>query len=124
MSLCFYANSQAFFENPSETSQFCSNTLKDRWSCSKDYLKKMAVLPLALLVKAGRTFFRIGGIVLAACFLMATLAASHSARKFFLDRMMILAKDLADWVLYPFSLLVCTIKLFLAWTIHPDLYFN
>lgn len=124
MELSFYANSQAFFEISSGPELIQLNTLKERGACLKDFLKKMAILPFALGFKALKTGFRVCGLMAAGLFLLFTCGATSAGRKFFVERVSLLAKDLADWVLFPFAVLVCFARLLLAFAIHPDLYFK
>lgn len=100
------------------------NTLQARMQCVKDFLKRCLGFPFALIGKFCRTIFRAISIVFAALFVVFTLGSSSGARDLFIDRIVIFAKDLADWILLPFAILLCFIRLILALFIHPELYFN
>ncbi|MBX7067136.1 MAG: hypothetical protein K1X28_07890 [Parachlamydiales bacterium] len=100
------------------------NTFRARLQCLKDFLKRVIGFPLALISKFCRTILRTISIFFAAVFVICTLGSSSGARDFFVDRIVIFAKDLADWVLLPFALILCFFRLILALIIHPDFYFN
>ncbi len=117
------STSQAFFEISSGPN-LIHNSLRQRLLCVKDFLKKAALLPFALLFKIYKTLFRSAGLFFSLLFLIATFGASSSIRKIFFERASALSKDLADWILYPFAVAVCLGRLLLGLTIHPDLYFN
>ena len=60
----------------------------------------------------------------AALFLVATLGVSSSGRELFIERVSFLAKDLADWVLFPLAIGVWIFRFLLAVTVHPAFYFK
>jgi hypothetical protein len=101
-----------------------SKSIRGRAHCFGAFLEKVAILPFALLFKFYKTFFRASGVLVGAAFLCATLGTSGGAREFFEGRVSALAKDLADWVLYPFAVLVCCSRLLLASLVHPALHFR
>lgn len=77
----------------------------------KDFFKQLAMLPFVLVAKAGRTALRVVGLALSAALVFGSLGCWSSARFFFVDRMATLSRDLADWVLLPFSVLSCLCRL-------------
>ena len=117
-----YSDSQSFFEISNRPQ--VENTLDARLMCLKDFLKKCAVFPFALLVEVLKTLWRGVGVCFGALLIVITLASSSGARAFFIERVSIFAKDLADWILMPFALIVCFFRLILAFVIHPNLYFT
>jgi hypothetical protein len=117
---CSYSHS--FFEICNEA--YLDNSLRGRLLCVKDFLKRLAILPAALLVKAYKTFLRSVGVCLGAFLVMTTVGSSPSARTFFVERIAALAKDLADWILLPIALFSCFIRLLMALFLHPSFYFN
>lgn len=116
----YYINSGEFFEI-SIGPQF-DNTLRARLLCIKDFLKKCAVFPFALLGKACKTFFRLVGVCFSSILVLITLGGSANARELFVNRMAVLAKDLADWILLPLAFILCFLRLILAILIHPNIY--
>jgi hypothetical protein len=92
--------------------------------CVKDFFKRCAILPLALLVKAYKTFFRAFGVCFGALLVVVTVGSSPTAREFFVERIAALAKDLADWILLPIAIFSCFIRLLMAVSFHPNFYFN
>ena len=92
--------------------------------CIKDFLKKCIRFPFALINKAFKTLFRLIGAVCAFLLLIITLGSSKIVRALFVDRIVIFAKDLADWILLPFALLWTCLRLLFALFIHPQFYFN
>ena len=100
------------------------NNWKARLECIKDFLKRCAIFPFALLKKICKTFFRFLGLALGACLVLLTLGSSVSARELFVERIAIFAKDLADWILLPLALVLCFLRLILALLIHPTFYSN
>lgn len=92
--------------------------------CVKDFLKRLVILPIALLVKAYKTFFRAVGVCFGALLVVITVGSSPASRDFFVERIMALAKDLADWILLPIAIFSCFIRLLMAVSFHPNFYFN
>lgn len=117
-----YAESKFFFEIAYGPQ--LDNNLRSRFLCLKDFLKKCLAFPIAFLLKACKTFFRLVALCLSALLVLITLGGSEFTRKLFVDRICVLAKDLADWILLPFAILGCFIRLILAFLIHPNFYFN
>ncbi len=116
------ADSQEFFEISIGPQP--ENTLKARLLCLGDFLKKCLQFPLALVGKACRSCFRFLGIFLSASLVILTLGSSIKAREMFVERVVSFAKDLADWILLPLALILCFLRLILAFLIHPNFYFN
>jgi hypothetical protein len=116
------ANSHYFFHNVSGL--VVENNWESRLLCLKDFLKRCALFPLALLLKGWKTLMKGVGVGCATLLLLLTLGNSSLAREFFLERVTSLAKEIADWILLPFALLSCFFRLILALAIHPNLYFN
>jgi hypothetical protein len=96
--------------------------MRARLHCVKDFLKRCALFPVALVCKAFKTVFKIFGLSLAVLLVLITVGSSVIAREFFLDRISLLAKDLADWILLPLVLISSFVRLFLALFIHPNFY--
>lgn len=118
----YCASSREFFEISIGPQPKCA--LKARLFCIKDFLKRCLIFPLALIRKAVKTFFRLAAVALSALFLFATLGSSSKTRALFVDRIVLFARDLADWVLLPFAFALCFFRLILALLIHPNFYFN
>ncbi|HSX25488.1 MAG TPA: hypothetical protein VLE89_00595 [Chlamydiales bacterium] len=118
-----FSNSKDFFEIADED-LVQLNTFHGRLLCLKDFLKRLAILPFALLYKAYKTFFRALGVLLTAGLILITLGTSCRLRELFVERVSSFAKDLADWLLLPFAILTCFFRLILAFAIHPQMYFN
>jgi hypothetical protein len=85
---------------------------------------RIAMVPAAFAVKLYRTGCSFVGVALSLLFLVATLFVVPRARAYFVKRVIILANDLADWVLWPFAVLYCIVKLILAASIHPSIYYH
>lgn len=117
-----YADSRSFFE-VSNGPQL-GNTLEARLECVKDFFKRILAFPGALLLKLCKTFFRGVGVCFAACLIVITIGSSEAARNYFIERISVFAKDLADWILLPFAIVGRVIRLILALLIHPSFYFN
>lgn len=101
---------------------FIENSVKSRLLCIKDFLKQCAALPLILIIKACKTFFRGIGVCFGALFVTLTLGLSEAAREFFSGQVVALAKDFAEWLLLPFIFISRLIKLLLALFVHPNFY--
>ncbi len=86
------------------------------------FFEILATIPLALIVKCLRTFSRAMALLLASSFVVLSGSLSSTARTFFIQRVQSLAVDVADWLLWPFSVVVCLCRLLLAAIIHPILY--
>lgn len=117
-----YADSNAFFEISSGPQ--LENNGAARLLCLKDFFKRVALFPFALLGKLWKTFFKLFCICFGVLLMLVTLGSSLSARDFFRERICAFARDLADWVLLPFALIGCFVRLILALLIHPNFYFN
>ena len=127
MDLSSFADSRSFFEfsdriSDPEMSEFQS--IKGRAHCFAALIEKIGILPFALLHKFYKTFFRVVGLGFALVLLVLSLGSSGGARELFLRRFSALSKDLADWVLFPFAVLLCLSKLLFGSLIHPALYFR
>ncbi len=118
----YSAHSSEFFEVSVGVQP--DNTLEARLVCLKDFLKRCAIFPLALIGKLSKTFFRGLGVTLTALLVLVTLGGYANARKLFVNRIACFAKDLADWILLPLALLLCFLRLLLALLIHPTFYSN
>lgn len=118
----YCADSNSYFE-VSRGPQL-DNTLQDRLGCAKDFFKRCALFPLALVVKALKTIWKGVGVCFGAGLVIVTAACSAGAREFFIERIVILAKDLADWILLPFAIVIRFFRLLLGVLVHPSLYFN
>jgi hypothetical protein len=118
----YYANSSEYFEISIGPQP--DNTLQARLLCLKDFLKRCAIFPFALIAKACKTVFRFVGICFSVLFVLITLGSSFGAREMFVARITCFAKDLADWVLLPLALLLYFVRLILALVIHPTFYSN
>ena len=90
----------------------------------KTFLKLIVSLPFALSYKIWITFLKSGAVFVSGLFLGATLGVSKGLRELFIHRVSALAKNLADWVLYPFAIATCFSRFFLAMLIHPALFFR
>lgn len=77
----------------------------------KQFLARVALLPACLVVKLVRTAFRAVGLVWGVVLVVGSLGCSPAARSFFVERAGILSRDLVDWVLLPFSILGCFVRL-------------
>lgn len=117
-----YSESKSFFEVSNGLQ--LDNTFRDRLLCVKDFLKKSLFLPLALVLKVCKTLFKGIGVGFGVVFVLMTVGFSPAAREFFFDRVISLAKDLADWILLPFAIIGRLLRLILALLIHPQFYFN
>ncbi len=124
MDLNSYSSSQTFFEISSHAQQIEYDSFRGRLLCLQDFLKKLLILPFALVYKAYKTFFRAVGIFWSAALVLVTLGYSAGLRNFFVERVSSFAKDLADWILLPFAVFSCFIKLILAFLVHPSFYFK
>ncbi len=118
----YYSDSQSFFEIASGPQ--LENTFPSRLLCLKDFGKRVLLFPFALLYKACKTALRGVGVCFGALLVLMTVGSSGTARAFFVERISIFAKDLADWLLLPFALITCFFRLLLALFLHPNFYFN
>ena len=118
----YYTTSKEFFEIPVHPPQ--PNTLKARFLCLKDFFKRCLIFPFALVLKACKTIFRVLGTCFSLAFVLVTFGTYSRSREIFVSRVSSLAKDIADWILLPFAIIVWVFRLILAVLIHPNLYFN
>lgn len=97
-------------------------SVKGRLLAIKNFVKKLLILPPAFFFKSYcslKCWICLGFSIF---FLVTTLFCSQKARDFFIKRVLICAKDLADWVLWPFGALVYLSRLLLAAIIHPAIF--
>lgn len=95
---------------------------KERWVYFFAFLRKLLVLPFALIYKALLTVLRLVGLGVSFGFVLLTLGLSLSARSRFFEKMERFGMELADWILLPFAILTCLLKLALASTVYPRIY--
>lgn len=105
-----------------ELGQFGS--IRGRMLCFKMFLQKFTFLPFALLFKVLMTFFRMIAFAAGAIMFIATLGSSEKAQEVFSNRVSMLAKDLADWIKFPFVVGVGLFRLLLGSTLTPAVYFQ
>lgn len=117
-------SSSAFLEHDPAFTIHEGNSFKSRIFCFSLLIKKLLLLPFTLFAKAFSTFFRILGIGFGLSSLFFTLGLASSARHFFIKRMLCLGSDLADWVLFPFAIAICFLKLILGGLISPSIYYR
>jgi hypothetical protein len=98
------------------------DSVKGRALSLLHFFEKLAILPLALLYKFYRTFFRFLGVLLAFFLLVVTLCLSETVRGLFVKRVASLAQDIADWIMWPMAVASCLGRMLLAAFIHPALY--
>jgi hypothetical protein len=94
---------------------------ENRFEFVKTFLWVLAALPFALVYKMWRTLLKGAGVLTIGLFLTATFGISKGLRELFISRVSSFAANLADWVLLPFALSTCLLRLFLASVIHPSL---
>ena len=99
-------------------------SIRGRVLCFKTLIQKILQLPFVLLLKGGVTLARGIGVVVAFILLVVTFGTSHGACEFFFRRVVFLARDLAEWVLFPFSAILGFFRLLLGGIVHPALYFR
>jgi len=88
------------------------------------FFQKLLALPVAIVWKLYRTVCSVAGVGFATMLLILTFCSDSGIRAFFRNKVMNLAKDVADWLLWPVALLFCFGRLLLAATVHPALYFG
>lgn len=98
------------------------SSLKGRFFCFWHFCKKLAILPFSILHKLVKTGYNLVGMGAALIAIFVTFANSDSARRYFETRLLRLAKDIGDWILYPFALFLFFLRHILAIFIHPRIY--
>jgi len=127
MGFAILASSEGFF-NCSEplaqpdVAEF--NSVRGRVLALGQFFKTLCSIPLAFAYKAYRTILSLLGVGFGVSALILTFCSSLATREFFIKKFTQLAKDLADWVLWPIAALLCLFRLLLASSIHPALYFR
>ncbi|MDE3045040.1 MAG: hypothetical protein KGJ02_00115 [Verrucomicrobiota bacterium] len=127
MELERFSLSEGFFScseplvNP-EVTEFKS--IKGRLSAFLNLLDKLALVPLAFFYKLYKSFFCCLRVGVGAIGLFLTFGMAPLIREFFVEHVSLLARDLADWVLWPMAVLTCLGRLLLATLVHPALYFG
>lgn len=119
--------SRTFFEFTGETSDLTISdfhSCKGRLCCLGALFEVIGLLPFALMYKVYKTFLVAVGLALSAGLLLLTLGCAGGVREWFVSRVSCLAKNVADWVLFPFAILSCCAKLLFASFINPNLYFT
>lgn len=106
---------------PSELSGFSS--VRGRISCFRILLQKISFLPISLLLKAVLTLFRGLGLGFGLIVFIMTLGSSK-AQEFFFRRSTAIAKDVMEWIVFPFIVLMGLFRLFIGSTLHPAVYFR
>lgn len=124
MGLKKYTVSNTFFEGTAPEVWVATDSLQARLLCLKDFLKTVCLFPFALCFKLYTTFVQLFAVLVALFSLLFSLGHSSEARHFFLERFTSLAKDLADWLLFPLSLIHYSIRFLLGSLVHPAYYFQ
>ena len=125
MELNRFSSSKTYFDFFQEIEQpvICRwNSLGGRISALNIFFEFLLILPFGLCYKACQTFFRAAGFFFSGFLLFLTLGTSSTARGFFVERVSSFTRDLADWVLLPFALSSCFVRLVLSLLIHPSLF--
>ncbi len=118
-----FADSKSFFEyDPHLCTREEGSFWKERLTYFFAFLRKIAVLPFALCYKVFLTALRLVGLGISFSFVLITLGFSLSARTRFLEKMERFGVELADWLLLPFAILTCLLKLALARNVYPRIY--
>ena len=122
-----FASSEGFF-NCSEplaqpkVAEFSS--IRGRILALGCFFKTLFSIPFAFAYKAYKTILSLLGVGFGVSALILTFCSSLAVREFFVKKFTQLAKDLADWVLWPIAALLCLFRLLLAASVHPALYFH
>lgn len=122
-----YSNSENLFEPKPlgyrpEYAEFTS--IRGRLMCLSALVKKLLKLPFAFAFKLYKTSFKFVGLGVGMGIFLGTLGISKGARSFFHRKAAKVSNDLIDWVLWPFGLLTCVIRLILGAIFHPGIYYN
>jgi hypothetical protein len=100
------------------------SSMRGRLLCFKMLLQKIAFLPFAILLKAAGTCFRMAIFSIGTIQYIASLGSSCKAQELLARRGEVLAKDLADWIVFPFVVGLGLCRLFLGTTLTPAIYFQ
>ena len=127
MNVLYFVSSENFFhcQEPlawPEVVEFRS--VRGRLLILAQFFKTLLLLPLVCAYKLYRSAFSLIGFSLSLVVLVVTFCASTASRKFFFKKVDALTKDLADWFLWPIAVAFFLIRLLLAASIHPALYFH
>ncbi|MBI3508747.1 MAG: hypothetical protein HY069_03865 [Chlamydiia bacterium] len=88
--------------------------------CIKTFFSTLLILPFALMCKGFRTVSRLVGVAAALLMLVPTFGGRCS-RAFFVERVSSLAKDLADWIVFPFAVGRCLVRCLLMPMRNPKI---
>jgi hypothetical protein len=127
MGIILLASSEGFFncsEPLAEPDIAEFNSVRGRLLALGRFFKTLLSIPLAFAYKAYKTTLSFLGVGLGVFALILTLCSSLATREFFVKKFVQLAKELADWVLWPIAALLCLFRLLLASSLHPALYFR
>lgn len=105
-----------------ELGQF--NSMRGRLLCLKMFLQKITFLPFAVILKAAGTCFRLSVFSIGLIQYIASLGSSYKAQELLVRRGAVLAKDLADWILFPFVIGFGLLRLLLGSMLTPAIYFQ
>ena len=108
MDLRHFSLSEGFFEYSEPLAA------RARKSALQNLCRKICIVPGALFYKLYRTATSSVGFVFSCLFLILTLFASQNARDFFIRKVESLAKEAADWILWPIAVSFCLLRLTLA----------
>lgn len=118
-----YSNSQTFFEGTAEE-WISEDSVKNRLFCLVDFLKTVLIFPFALIYKGTISIARAFVVCFALLALIVGLGQNVEARQFFVERLALLAKDLADWILLPLALVQYSARFLMGLFYHPRFYFS
>ncbi len=100
------------------------HSVRGRTLALSRFFKTLLSIPFAFTYKLYKTALSFLGVGFGIAGLIITLCNSLTMREFFVKKVTKLAKDLADWALWPIAALLCLFRLLLAASIHPALYFR
>ncbi len=81
-------------------------------------------LPFVLVGHLLKTFFKVVGVFFGILALALCLGVSEGVRCFFITRLVLLAQDIGDWIVFPFTVIMDLLKTLGGFLIHPALYFK
>jgi len=113
-----FLDSKTYFEM-SDHLIFCN-----RWTLAKTFFEIVALLPVALLWKVWGTFLKGIGFVLMTSALAMTCGIFKGIRNAVVKQATSFAANIADWIMFPFAVLICLLQLIVGCLIHPSLIFR
>lgn len=122
-----YSIAKTYFENGCDKHllEYASfKSIKGRCECILFFLKRLALLPFCILKKVLVTLKGLLSLLFPFILLVITLGGTRAIRDRFQKKVVQVAVDLCDWIIFPFAVAVLLLKAISGAIIHPKIFYT